>query len=147
MKPCFNDNRFSLIFLVWPFHTNVAAPLMLQGKLCGTLNIGHTQITHFLTLAVTQEMCQYEKVLTVKFCETQPRPRHLLTDTYSSSSDTTRPEEVEEEQGEDRSSSCAGIKMEQSVWSVVTEEVELSELLLSDWDTWQYSRTGQARSL
>lgn len=55
--------------------------------------------------------------------------------------------EEEEEQGVDRSDSSTGMKTEQSVWSVVTEEVELSELLLSDWETWQYSRTGQARSL
>lgn len=54
---------------------------------------------------------------------------------------------MEEEQGVESSDSLAGMETEQSVWSVVTEKVELSQLSLSDCETWQYSRTGQARSL
>lgn len=53
--------------------------------------------------------------------------------------------EVEEEQEVDRPDSSAGMTTEQSVWSLATEEVELMKL--SDWETGQYSRTGQARSL
>lgn len=55
--------------------------------------------------------------------------------------------EVEEEQEVERPDSSAGMRTEQSVWSVVTEEVELSKLSRLDWETGQYSRTGQARSL
>lgn len=55
--------------------------------------------------------------------------------------------EVEEEQEVDRPDSSAGMMTEQSVWSVETEEVELMKLWRSDWETGQYSRTGQARSL
>ena len=55
--------------------------------------------------------------------------------------------EVEEEQEVGRSDSFTGMETEQSVWSVVPEQVEQSELSLSDSETWQYSRTGQGRSL
>lgn len=55
--------------------------------------------------------------------------------------------EVEEEQVVDRSEPLTGMKTEQSVWSVVAEQVEQSELSLSDSGTWQYSRTVQGRSL
>lgn len=43
--------------------------------------------------------------------------------------------EVDEEQEVDRSDPSRGMGMEQLVWSVVTEEVEQSELSLLDWET------------
>lgn len=70
----------------------------------------------------------------------------LPIEIYSASSDETRTVEVEEEQRVERLDSSAGMRMEQTVWSLVTEE-EPYKLSLSDWLTGQYSRTGQASSL